>query len=248
MSGVFDSLATGQMTGTGFQSQFGGSVYGSSAFDDSSVVADSRGGKAYRLKFDAGTIRSNPTGNNGIVLVVPLTKQVDNACLSYDLRFDDNFDWSMGGKLPGLSGVAPGVSPTLPAGGGSPGDKGWSGRAMWQPNGGMISYMYGPRQVDYYGDGIKWSKGVVRATWHAVKICYTMNTVGANGGNTDGKLQVWLDGGQVLNVTNHVFRERTDVHISHLMWSVFRGGSTMDWAGKWDSWVDFDNVKITTTG
>jgi hypothetical protein len=248
MNGTFDSLTTGQMTGAGFQSQIGGPLYGSSAFDDSTVVADSRGtGKAYRLRLEAGTIRSNPAGNNGIVLVVPLSRQVDNACLSYDIKFDANFDWSMGGKLPGLSGVAPGVSPSLPAGGGNPGDKGWSGRLMWNSNGKILNYNYGPRQVSQYGDGVHWPTYAKRGTWHTVKVCYTMNSVGANGGNADGKLQSWLDGVQQVNITNHVFRERTDVHIGHIMWSVFRGGSTMDWAGGWDSWIDFDNVRITTT-
>ena len=75
-----------------------------------------------------------------------------------------------------------------------------------------------------------------------------MNTVGPTAATPTASCSVWLDGAQVLNVTNHVFRERTDVHIGHLMWSVFRGGSTMDWAGDWDSWIDFDNVRITTTG
>ena len=74
--------------------------------------------------------------------MVPLARQVDNACLSYDLRFDANFDWSLGGKLPGLSGVAPGVSPTLPAGGGNPGDKGWSGRLMWRAANGRHALLH----------------------------------------------------------------------------------------------------------
>ena len=52
---------------------------------------------------------------------------------------------------------------------------------------------------------------------------------------------------QVVNLNNYVFRERSDVHISHLMWSLFRGGSTMDWAGNWDSSIDLDNVRVTTT-
>ena len=80
-----------------------------------------------------------------------------------------------------------------------------------------------------------------------MKVCYTMNSVGPNGGIADGKLQSWLNGVQQVNITNHVFRERTDVHISHLMWSVFRGGATLDWAGAWDSSIDFDNVRVTTT-
>ena len=156
------------MTGAGFQSQFGGSVYGSSTSTTRpSWLTAGAPARRTALRLEAGTIRSNPTGNNGIVLVVPLARQVDNACLSYDVRFDANFDWSLGGKLPGLSGVAPGVSPTLPAGGGNPGDKGWSGRVMWGTNGGMTLLHVRATQVSVYGDGVRWTRRRRARTWHA---------------------------------------------------------------------------------
>ena len=50
------------------------------------------------------------------------------------------------------------------------------------------------------------------------------------------------------DIADEVFRLRDDVHISHLYWAVFRGGATQSWAGSRDSWIDFDNVRITTNG
>jgi hypothetical protein len=242
-SAGFDSLPTGRISAKSFNAELGGGYWDEKNYDDSSVQTDTRGtGKVYRLTLQAGTIHDNPSGNNGIVAVIPLAKQVDNACLAYDIRFDPNFDWSLGGKLPGLSGVAPGVAATWPAGGNYGGSKGWSGRMMWHGGGKMESYMYGPKQTSRYGDGIAWPKTFVRGRWHRVQMCYTMNTPGT----ANGKLQTWFDGQQVLNITNHVYRTRSDVHISHMMWSIFRGGSTMDWAGSRTSYIDIDKVTITT--
>jgi hypothetical protein len=213
--------------------------------DDSSIVdVGGTAGRVYRIRLQAGTIRGNPSGNHGVVAMVALPRQVNNACIRYRIRFGKGFDWSKGGKLPGLSGVAPGVSPTLPSGGGNPGDKGWSGRLMWGPRGVVESYMYYPTQPSYYGQGFTWKGRVSDGRWHVLRQCYVMNTVGKR----NGVLRAWLDGTRVLNRTNHVYRRKNTVHISHLMWSIFRGGATMDWAGRWDSHIDFDQVRITTRG
>ncbi len=242
-SAGFNNLPTGRISAASFNAELGGGYWDEKNYDDSSAAADTRGsGKVYRLVLRAGTIRSHPAGNNGIVAVIPLSKQVDNACIAYDIRFDSGFDWSVGGKLPGLSGVAPGVPAAYPAGGNYGGSKGWSGRMMWGAGGKMESYMYGATQVSKYGDSIAWKKYFVLGRWHRVQQCYTMNSPGV----ANGKLQTWFDGQQVLNITNRVYRTRSDVHISHMMWSIFRGGSTMDWAGSRNSYIDFDNVTITT--
>jgi len=157
----------------------------------------------------------------------------------------------MGGKLPGLSGVRPGISASLPTGGGNPGDKGWSGRLMWLgpetyswagPTNEAVSYMYGPRQPEYYGESVRWQEPFVAGQWHALRVCYRMNTVGS----ANGVLRAWMDGKQVLDVTNYVYRLRSDVHITHLNWSIFRGGATRNWAGSRDGFVDIDDVRITT--
>jgi hypothetical protein len=230
----FDSAGAGRAT-----SSF------ADAGDDSSIVdVGGYAGKVYRLKLDAGTIHGNPSGNHGVVAMVSLPRQVDNACIRYRIRFSENFDWSKGGKLPGLSGVAPGVSPTYPAGGGNPGDKGWSGRLMWGANGSMDAYMYYPTQPYHYGQGFDWSGKVSDGRWHVLRQCYVMNTVG----QSNGVLRAWLDGVPVLNRTNHVYRLNNTVHISHMMWSIFRGGATMDWAGQRDSHLDIDRVRVSTRG
>ncbi len=220
----FESLRPGRVSDAAFADEFGGNRESISGLDDSFIVdVGESAGKVYRLWLEGGTIRGSPSsGNHGIALVVPLAKQVDNACIRYHVRFGENFDWSKGGKLPGLSGVAPGVSPTLPAGGGNPGDKGWSGRLVWGSNGSVASYVYHPRQPYKYGQGFGWSQGVDDDRWHVLRQCYRMNTVGQQ----DGVLRAWLDGAMVLDRTDMVYRLKNTVHISHLMWSIFRGGAT----------------------
>jgi hypothetical protein len=245
----FEAVPTGPMSPAEFAKTLKGSAT-SQELDDSSVVASS-GNKAYRIELDAGKVGTS----YGMVDVIPLPRQVDNACVRYRVRFDSTFDWSLGGKLPGLSGVAPGVSPSLPAGGTDVGDKGWSGRMMWRTKDSLpstyarmadpsmpVSYMYGPAQVDKYGDVLPWGQSFSAGRWHTVRQCYVMNTVGRN----NGVLRAWLDGTRVLNRTNYVYRTRRDVHISHLMWSVFRGGSTSSWAGDRTNNIQFDNVRVWT--
>jgi hypothetical protein len=68
-----------------------------------------------------------------------------------------------------------------------------------------------------------------------------MNTPGL----ADGSLETWVDGTKVVDNHAYTFRNRTDVGVGHLTWSVFRGGSTLDWAGARTGYVDFDNVVIT---
>jgi hypothetical protein len=253
VNATFDSLPTGRVTAEGFVSALGGGNTNEYPYDDSSIVADSRGsGKVYRLKLDAGSYRDYPAGNNGIVSFIALKREVDNACVSYDIKFDGTFDWSLGGKLPGLQGTAPGVSVGTPTGGGYPGDKGWSSRGMWLgprayswagPTNMAVSYVYGPRQESYYGDNEQWKKAFVAGRWHTVKQCHTMNTVGS----ANGRLQAWMDGVQVLDIDDHVYRTRNDVHIKHLNWSIFRGGGSREWSGSRTGYVDIDNVRVTTS-
>jgi hypothetical protein len=248
---TFDNMPNGAVVPTNFINALGSTNKNQSAYDDMSIIDDGRGGKAVRTILKANTIHSKPGGDNGNNLFVSLPKNYDKACISYDIRFDSNFEWAYGGKLPGLEGVAPGVSPSTPSGGNST-TQGWSGRMMWLgpgsyswagPTNMAVSYMYHPGQSSQYGDNVKFNKPFVAGTWHTIKQCYTMNTVG----KSDGILQGWMDGQQTVNFNNYVYRTRSDVHISHLMFSLFRGGGTMDWASKRNGYVDIDNMVITTS-
>lgn len=206
-----------------------------------------------RTTFAAGTMHSIPTGNNGAVITPALPEQVEEATISYRIRFSSDFDWSLGGKLPGLSGVAPGVSPTMPTGGKVDGaDSGWSGRVMWlgpkayghvgSKANEIAAYMYHPGQSSIYGDNEWTNTAFEGGRTHTVTLRHKMNTVGQN----DGILQVWIDGNLVVDRHDYVYRTRSDVKIGHLMWHLFRGGNTAAWAGSRDGYVEISGLEVTT--
>jgi hypothetical protein len=252
ISANFDALPTGQLTSAGFISSMGGTKKSVGSLEDSFVAADSRGrGKVLRTRLSANTMHSSG-GNNGAASFVPLGSAFNSGCISYQIRFSPGFDWSLGGKLPGLEGVRSGVAPGYPTGGVRPGDKGWSGRMMWvsprsygesiSPDT-ALSYLYGPKQKGQYGDNYFWQRPFVAGRWHTVKQCYTMNTVG----KANGVLHGWFDGSLVMNRTNIVYRTRNDVGINYLAWNIFRGGSDKSWTSPRDGYVDIDNLLVTAS-
>ncbi|WP_157970703.1 polysaccharide lyase [Nakamurella deserti] len=251
-STTFDSMALGAVNPAAFISALGSTNTNASAYNDMSLVNDSRGGKFLRTTLKAGTIHSKPApGDNGDNLFISLPRSYDSACVEYQIRFDGSFDWSLGGKLPGLLGVAPGTAPSTPTGGGKT-EMGWSGRLMWLgpkayswagPSNMAVSYLYNSGQAGYYGDNVRWNKAFVAGKWHTVKQCYSMNTIG----QSNGTLKAWMDGQQVLNMSNVKYRTRSDVHITHLSFALFRGGGTLDWAGNRTGYVDVDNMKISSS-
>ncbi|WP_183339524.1 polysaccharide lyase [Microlunatus antarcticus] len=195
----------------------------------------------------------NDAPGDGNVLVVPLEDQSrDSACVTYDVRFSPGFEVSAGGKLPGLLGVAPGVSPATPTGGGKT-DHGWSGRVMWlgpklfrfvresgQPDL-AVTYLYHPGQAGTFGDDVSWGRSIVDGTWHTLRQCYRLNTIG----QADGRLQAWVDGVGVLDRSDVVYRTDHAVHVTHLDWSIFRGGDNDDWTASSGGDVDLDNLVVT---
>lgn len=246
----FERVAAGPITPRAFMNSLGGVNDRAYDYDDTSVVAtSSKRGRVLRTRLDKGTILSSPAGNNGINVFIPLPRTVSTACVSYDIRFEKKFDWSLGGKLPGLLGVAPGVSPAAPTGGGNAGGLGWSSRMMWLtpksyswagPVNRSVSYLYHPDQSGTYGDNLNWGKGFKAGKWHKVKQCHTMNTVG----RYDGRLRAWFGGRKVIDRQSIRYRTRSDVGISHLAWAIFRGGGTLDWAGSRTNHIDIDNVVV----
>ena len=252
----FDDVTPGRVTPDSFIEAVGANNHDAAAYDSMTYVrqGDGSGSSFVRTHLAAHRILDrNGAKGDGNVLVVPLADQSqDAACISYDVRFAPGFEVSAGGKLPGLLGVAPGVPPGSPTGGGSTAH-GWSGRVMWlgpklskaaRDSGQSdlaVTYLYHPGQDGTFGDQISWGRGLVDGDWHEVRQCYSLNTVGqANGG-----LQAWVDGSEVLNLTDVVYRTDPLVHITHLDWSVFRGGDTADWAASTGGDVDLDNLRVT---
>ncbi len=244
----FEGRPTGRVKPPAFAAEVGKTNQSTREYDDMTFLKASGHGQVVRTTLEKGTIRGTPSGNHGAVLVSQLPRRLSRACISYDVRFAAGFDWSLGGKLPGLLGVAPGTSPSTPTGGGSTA-KGWSGRVMWLgprayrwagPGNMAVTYLYHPGQPDVWGENVRWDKPFVAGRWHNITQCYAVNTPG----KADGRLLVWLDGTPVRRDTHVIYRSRSDVGISHLDWSVFRGGGDLRWAGSRTSAVDIDNLIV----
>ncbi len=156
--------------------------------------------------------------------------------LRYYVRFDPDFDFMKGGKLPGLAGG------THNTGGHKPnGSDGWSARIMWRPGGKIVQYVYYPDQTTEYGDDFPWDSGgcphyFIPGRWHCVETYVRMNTPGKK----DGLIVSWLDGDLALEVKGLRFRDTPDLKIDKLYFSTFFGGNDESWAPPKDESARFD--------
>jgi hypothetical protein len=156
---------------------------------------------------------------------------------SYKLKLANNFDFVLGGKLPGVGG---GIANT---GGHKPNGKdGWSVRVMWNREGKLVQYVYHPDQPIKFGEAFAWSmpKPLQRGIWHTLKSTVTMNTPGQR----NGRIQSWLDGRLVLNKNNIRFRDTNQLLIDQFLFASFYGGSTASWAPRQSQVAYFDEFVI----
>lgn len=200
-------------------------------------------------------------GSAGVNTPHELRTPVDEATCTYEARFESPFDWVLGGKLPGLLGVVPGSSPTLPTGGKpDPENLGWSGRLMWlTPDSGswelpdgtrrrarspaeIIGYMYHPGQDDQFGDNVWTGFTPPVGEWFTVQTRHVMNTPGER----NGVLQISLDGKLLVDRHHYVYRTRADLHITHFLLAAFPGGNTTAYEAPTDRFIDFRNIVVTT--
>ncbi len=182
---------------------------------------------------------------------------VEEAFLTYRVKFGAGFDFVRGGKLPGLAG---GSAPS----GSAPADgvRGWSGRFMWrtrfQGDSGQpqqrvsqaISYAKhlhsGFEQDGRQEDEVFWvepdgsESRLESDVWYTLRQRVRMNTPGVR----DGIIQIWLDGRLVLDQDNIQFRNTPDLKIDRLFFSTFFGGGST-WQNSKDEVVFFDDFKVS---
>lgn len=189
-------------------------------------------GNSLRVEYLAGETGASNSGGQFFAFL-PAQEEY---FLEYYIKFGDNFDFQMGGKLPGLSG---GESNS---GGNKPTGDGWSARYMWRENGNMVVYLYHMDQPTSYGEDFELNRSVQRGTWHRLTQRVKVNT----GNNNDGELQVWFDGELVLLRTDIRFRNNNQAPVDHFFFSTFHGGNTPDWEPDNDGFVYYDNIRIGT--
>lgn len=192
-----------------------------------------------RLRFDlpAGVVGSANAG--GIVKAKIAGK--NEYTFEYEIRFDTGFPWSKGGKVPGFSGGKGytggegSLARTL-------GD-GFSVRMMWREDGRIIPYVYhaGMAEGEDYGDTFGLTLGYfTNTTAHTVKYYAKLNT----GSDANGILRIYLDGAEVMNKTNLLYRtDESKIDTAHL--AVFPGGSTVDWNMTAQGYIRLSNFSWT---
>ncbi|KAF9429652.1 hypothetical protein BGZ76_001151 [Entomortierella beljakovae] len=174
--------------------------------------------------------------------------------LSYDVGFPNGFNWVMGGKLPGVYGGTPydGCSGGVQ----STGTNCLTMRVMWRQNGIGEVYAYVPADPkssfcknsevlcnDQYGKSI--GRGQIYfqpGVWTRLDMVMELNSPA---GNSNGTLQVYLNGNLAINLNNIPYRSTGMVGFQGLMFSSFFGGSDPTYATPVDTSVYFKNVQLS---
>ncbi len=235
LSDDFEGAPTGVLAPDYLETHWQANVINGVAEGRVSVVEED-GNQFIRLTYPEGQI-SPP--NSGAQWNRLFRHPVDEAVAEYRVRFDADFDWTHGGKLPGLTG---GVQPT----GGRPNPNGFTSRYMWRKDGNLVVYLYHSEQKGRFGDDLPLGKQLLipAGGWHSLRQRVKLNTPG----EPDGVLQVWVDGELLLNRHDLRWRQAgADWGINHFFFSSFHGGGSDAYRPARTNHIDFDDFKVTLT-
>lgn len=165
----------------------------------------------------------------------------------YKVRFAKGFEWSKGGKLPGLF-VGEGV-----ASGGRHSKDAASFRLMWKKDGYVVAYVYVPSGIrqpvsyikaaeegDEFGDTL-FAKARLKLRdnlrWNDLVLRLKLNTFEDGGGDPrpDGMLSLCVNE-QVVTLQGIVWRRHAGLKVSSLLLTSFYGGK---WRCPSDTYAEF---------
>lgn len=198
---------------------------------------DSSGVRVRYMGMDLGSERT--------VFSCPLPEKGLEYTLTYDVKFEKDFQFVKGGKLHGLG------PDRVMSGGDGIVPEGWSARVAFRKDGGVETYVYNQGQRGDYGQidraqDFKFETG----RFYKVSLYVKLNSSAAA---SDGIVRLWIDGKQLVERTNIRYRavDGDKALISRVLFSTFHGGGTPEWApkdasGKFTSvYADFDNFVVS---
>lgn len=198
------------------------------------------GGRALRTTYVGG-----PTGSGVMVRVIPLGQAGSDYTLNYDVRFDRDFQFVLGGKMHGLAPARP------IAGGKALRLDGWSARVMWRENGRPVTYTYHQDQGDQYGEDGRAVRPFAFAVdrYYAVSLHVRLNDAADR---SNGFVRLYVDGILVSAQEGVRLRGASGAEglISTFLFSTFHGGGDPSWAprdaagGYADVRAYFDNLAV----
>ncbi|MEZ5776183.1 MAG: hypothetical protein R3D33_16190 [Hyphomicrobiaceae bacterium] len=172
-----------------------------------------------------------PRGGMGFRWRAGVPADARAACLAYQLWLPQDFDFNLGGKLPGIFGG------TGPSGGElADGVGGFSVRLMWRKGGAGEVYAYVPGHPDKRGRSIDRGAFVFpRGRWIRIEEEVVLNTPG----RADGELRLWIDGHLRIAHSDMIYRVVPSLGIDGVFVDVFYGGKEPEWAAPKDTIVRF---------
>ncbi|WP_162054244.1 polysaccharide lyase [Pontibacter pamirensis] len=215
--------------------------------DENSAVDDTyaaSGNKSLRISFPKGKFGPSESGGQAKLMLKPQSEYY----ASYKLRFSENFSWGgkhQGGKLPGLAG-----GENCSGGQSCDGTNGFSARFMWREGGKAVLYLYHMDKPGQWGEDhpLKHKDGseVVfpKGAWINLVERVKVNTVRNGQANSDGEVQVWYNGEEVLHLSGLRFVQNSN-QVDNFYFSTFHGGNTQEWAPIHNSWIWFDDLTVT---
>ncbi|KZS96322.1 polysaccharide lyase family 14 protein, partial [Sistotremastrum niveocremeum HHB9708] len=196
---------------------------------------------------------SHATGGAQFTSLFNGTQPFHSMLLSYEIAFDQNFDFVKGGKLPGLRG---GPQPDGCSGGTQPtGADCFSTRLMWRTNGAAEVYAYIPptgitcskSQGPFICNsdfGISINRGAFSfptGGWSRVSLVVLLNDPPSA---ANGYLEVYFNDQRVIAQGNLQMRTSDVIDVKGLYFSTFFGGSDSSWATPSDQHTYFRNIKL----
>lgn len=200
-------------------------------------IAHGGDGKSIKVLYPQGGKQS---GNSGAQWFADLKGNYEDLYMSYWVRFDEDFDFVLGGKLPGLGGANSYDDRTHE----------WSGRLMWREDGKAEFYIHVPVENDIDpGTRFWWNTEGFQAQfipgqWHHIELRMKMNTPGQH----DGLMEGWFDGQKAATYSNFYFRSEAtgSASIAWMFFSTFFGGSSSSiWEATKDEHAWYDSLIVS---
>jgi len=216
-----------------------------------SYVSAPDGKKSLQITYPGGTaaLSGADTPPGGVSFYAPGPSEVDitsakEVTFGYSVMFQDDFEFNMGGKLPGVYG-GDDAEGSITCSGGRHSDACFSARFMWRTNGEGESYLYLPSSSrfpankkqctavpgsscnDDFGNSI--GRGLIKFK-PGVRTTITQRVRLNDAGQSNGELTVWQDGNQVFDLDGIVFRQSDAGRIRGVQMQSFFGGHGKEWA------------------
>lgn len=204
--------------------------------DTAAIVAGASGPEIV-TRFPRGSINpGNPDApEGGAGFLDRFARRYEAGCLTYEVRFDDGFDFGQGGKLPGLFGGkhTSGCTPDR--------NSGFSTRYMWGRHGTGFLYPYFASRDTPCGGMIGLGRfHFTPGTWHRITQKVRLNS----DHQPDGEVDIWFDGVLVVEETGLEIRADPSVEIEGVMFATFFGGSDPSRASPADQSMHLRNFRF----